>query len=519
MSRLDSLVGLDIGTSGARAIAIDLLGNVVAVASEEYPLSTPRPGWAEQDPEHWWVASQVVLNRVLSQLRDPPLSLGLAGQMHGSVFLDAGGRVIRPALLWSDQRTASECQTITEKVGPQRLLEITGNRALTGFQAPKILWLREHEPAAYLRVHRVLLPKDYVRLRLTGEFATDASDASGTLLLDLRHRTWSDEVLQTLEIPRHWLPTVCEGPDVTGTITAAAAATTGLPAGLPVAAGGGDNAAAAVGNGIVREGLVSSSIGTSGVVFADCETPRVDPQGRLHAFCHAIPGRYHLMGVTLSAGGSLRWWHDASGSGLDYDGMASLAAEAPPGSEGLIFLPYITGERTPHLDPRARGAFVGLNLRHSLSHLTRAVMEGVTYSLKDCLDLMAGLGIPVTEVRATGGGARSPFWRQLQADVFGLPVQRTHVEEGPAFGAALLAGVAGGAYSDVFEACGLIRLDPEVSIPDPGRNRQYQRYHEVYTDLYASTVPLMHRLSALSNDADGESSVEDSDLRPGALYR
>lgn len=492
---------------------------MVAAASEEYPLSTPRPGWTEQDPEQWWVASQVVLNRVLSHLRDPPLSLGLTGQMHGSVFLDAGDRVIRPALLWSDQRTASQCRTITEKVGGERLVEITGNPALTGFQAPKILWLREHEPAAYARVRRVLLPKDYVRLRLTGESATDASDASGTLLLDLRHRIWSDELLQALEIPRHWLPAVYEGPDVTGTITAAAAATTGLPAGLPVAAGGGDNAAAAVGNGIVREGLVSSSIGTSGVVFADSETPRIDPQGRLHAFCHAIPGRYHLMGVTLSAGGSLRWWRDASGSGLDYDGMASLAAQAPPGSEGLLFLPYITGERTPHLDPHARGAFVGLNLRHSLSHLTRAVMEGVTYSLKDCLDLMAGLGMSVTEVRATGGGARSPIWRQLQADVFGLPVHRTRIEEGPAFGAALLAGVAGGAYSDVFEACALIRLDPDVNVPDPERHRLYQRYHEAYTDLYAATAPVMHRLAALSSEADGGSSVEDSAPQPGALHQ
>jgi xylulokinase len=504
LSGSGSLIGLDIGTSGARAVAIDLLGEVVAVAAEEYPLSNPRPGWTEQDPDHWWVASQLVLNRVLSQLRDPPLALGLTGQMHGSVFLDAGDRAIRPALLWSDQRTASQCRTITEKVGAKRLVEITGNPALTGFQAPKILWLRENEPAAYARVRRVLLPKDYVRLRLTGEYATDASDASGTLLLDLRRRTWSDEILQALEIPRHWLPAVYEGPDLTGTVTAAAAAATGLPAGLPVAAGGGDNAAAAVGNGIVREGMVSSSVGTSGVVFADSETPRIDPQGRLHAFCHAIPGRYHLMGVTLSAGGSLRWWRDASGSGLDYDGMISLAAQAPPGSEGLVFLPYMSGERTPHLDPDARGAFVGLNLRHSLPHLTRAVLEGVTYSLKDCLDLMVGLGVPVTEVRATGGGARSPLWRQLQADVFGLPVHRTRTEEGPAFGAALLAGVAGGAYSDVFEACALIRLDPDVNIPDPARNRLYRRYHEAFTALYAATAPVMHRLTELSSEADSD---------------
>jgi xylulokinase len=408
----ESLIGLDVGTTGARAVAIDLEGNVVAVASEEYPLSTPRPGWTEQDPELWWTASQVVLRRVASELREPPLGLGLTGQMHGSVFLDEADHVIRPALLWSDQRTASQCRTITELVGAERLIEITGNPAITGFQAPKILWLRENEPAAYSRVRRVLLPKDYVRLRLTGDYATDASDASGTLLLDLRRRAWSEEVLRKLEIPGNWLPSVYEGPDVTGAITARVAASTGLPAGLVVAAGGGDNAAAAVGNGIVREGLISSSIGTSGVVFADSETPRIEPNGRLHTFCHAVPGRYHLMGVTLSAGGSLRWWRDVSGGGLDYEGMASLAAEAPPGSEGLLFLPYLTGERTPHLDPHARGAFVGLTLRHSLSHLTRAVMEGVTYSLGDCLDLMAGLGCPsmrsgrrVAALAARSGGS------------------------------------------------------------------------------------------------------------------
>jgi xylulokinase len=499
----ESLIGLDVGTTGARAVAIDLDGNVVAVASEEYPLSTPRPGWTEQDPELWWAASQVVLKRVASDLREPPLGLGLTGQMHGSVFLDDADRVIRPALLWSDQRTASQCRTITERIGAERLIEITGNPAITGFQAPKILWLRENEPDAYARVRRILLPKDYVRLRLTGEYATDASDASGTLLVDLRRRSWSEELLEKLEVPRTWLPVVHEGPDATGALRADVAASTGLPTGLVVAAGGGDNAAAAVGNGIVREGLISSSIGTSGVVFADSEKPRIEPKGRLHAFCHAVPGRYHLMGVTLSAGGSLRWWRDVAGAGLDYDGMASVAAQAPPGSEGLVFLPYLSGERTPHLDPRARGAFVGLTLRHSPSHLTRAVMEGVTYSLGDCLDLMAGLGLPIDEVRATGGGARSPFWRQLQADVFGLPVHRASIEEGPAFGAALLAGVAGGAYRDVFEACSNIRLDPEVTLPDPALHRLYLRYRRAYTDLYTATAPVMHMLDELSSEPEG----------------
>jgi xylulokinase len=502
LSGSGSLIGLDVGTSGARAIAIDIGGTLVAEASEEYAASTPLPGWSEQDPDQWWASTRSVLRRVLSQLHDPPLCLALTGQMHGAVFLDAGDRVIRPAILWNDQRTARQCQTINERVGRQRLIEITGNPAITGFQAPKILWLRDEEPAAYARVRRVLLPKDYVRLRLTGEKATDASDASGTSLLDLRSRDWSDEILDALEIPRDWLPTVAEGPEVTGTITVGAAAATGLPAGLPVAAGGGDNAAAAVGNGIVREGVVSSSIGTSGVVFAHSETLRIDPLGRLHAFCHAVPGRYHVMGVTLAAGGSFRWWRDTAGTGLDYDGLASLAGLAPPGAEGLLFLPYLAGERTPHMDPWARGAFVGLDFRHSLAHLTRAVMEGVTHSLKDCLDLIADLGMPVNAVRATGGGARSQLWRQLQADVFGLPVHRNRVDEGPAFGAALLAGVACGAYPDVDEACSLIRFEPAVNIPDPELHALYARYHEEYAALYGATAPTMHRLAALSGDRD-----------------
>lgn len=498
MSRTGSLIGLDVGTSGARAVAVDLTGHVVAAASAGYPLSTPRPGWTEQDPEDWWLASLEVLGRVASELKEPPLGLGLTGQMHGSVFLDEADRVIRPALLWNDQRTAKQSAVITERVGAPRLVEITGNPAITGFQAPKILWLRDNEPVAYARVRRVLLPKDYVRLRLTGERATDASDASGTLLLDLRARSWSDEILEALEIPRAWLPDVHEGPDVTGAITAATADATRLPAGLKVAAGGGDNAASAVGNGIVREGLVSSSIGTSGVVFAHSETARIDPRGRLHAFCHAVPGRYHLMGVTLSAGGSLQWWRDVLGGDLEYEAMSDLAAGAPPGAEGLLFLPYLSGERTPHLDPAARGMFAGLTLRHTRAHLTRAVMEGVTYSLKDCLDVMAELGVPMAEIRATGGGARSQFWRRLQADVFDLPVHRTRTEEGPAFGAALLAGVAAGAFVDVFEACSVIEMRPEVDAPDPDRHRLYERYHAAYTDLYAATAPLVHRLAELT---------------------
>jgi xylulokinase len=490
-----ALIGLDVGTTGARAIAIDLAGSVVAQASHEYPLSSPRPGWSEQDPEHWWVAAQAVLRRVMGELRERPLGLALTGQMHGAVFLDAHDQVIRPAILWNDQRTASQCRSMEKTVARERLIEITGNPAITGFQAPKILWLREEEPAAYARVARVLLPKDFIRLRLTGDAATDASDASGTSLLDLRRRDWSGELLDAFGIPLRWLPEVHEGPEVTGVISASASETTELPRGTPVAAGGGDNAAAAVGNGIVEEGLASSSIGTSGVVFAHTDRLRIDPAGRLHAFCHAIPGSYHVMGVTLSAGASLRWWRDAMGADLDYDGMSALAAQAQPGSGGLIFLPYLTGERTPHLDPLARGAFAGLSAHHSQADLTRAVMEGVVHSLTDCLDLIVDLGLAVREIRATGGGARSAFWRQMQSDMYGIPVRRTRSDEGPAFGAALLAGVAAGVFSDVRQACALIALDPDAHAPDPNLHRLYSARHAAFTSLYAELAPDMHRLA------------------------
>lgn len=496
-----ALIGLDVGTTGARAIAIDLNGDVLAGATAEYPLSTPRPGWTEQDPESWWVASQAVVAAVASALTTPPLALGLTGQMHGSVFLDSAGEVIRPALLWNDQRTARQCQEMSELIGQENLLRITGNVAITGFQAPKIMWLREEEPASYRRVRTVLLPKDFVRLRLTGDRATDASDASGTLLLDLRTRDWSQEVLSALEIPREWLPRVHEGSEITGTITPEVAERLGLPPRLAVAGGGGDNAAAAVGNGIIRPGAVSSSIGTSGVIFAHSDGPRTDARGRLQAFCHAFPNAYHVMGVTLSAGASLRWWRDTAGAGLDYEELTRLAAQAPPGSEGLVFLPYLAGERTPHLDAAARGAFFGLHLRHTSAHLARAVMEGVVFSLRDCLDLVEGLPLPVTEIRATGGGARSRLWRQLQADVFGLPIHRNQVEEGPAFGAALLAGVACGVFDTVDQTSRVVRVDPEVEVPDPAAHELYAKQRRIYSDLYEANAAAMHRLAEL-DEAD-----------------
>lgn len=489
------LVGLDVGTGGARAVAVDESGEVVAEASSEYPLNTPRPGWTEQDPADWWEGAKEALGKVAAEAGEM-VGIGLTGQMHGSVFLDGSDRVIRPALLWNDQRTQAQCDEITSAVGEERLISIAGNPALTGFQAPKIVWLREEEPENYGRISRVLLPKDYVRLRLTGEYATDASDAAGTLLLDVRARDWSAEILDALEIPRYWMPEVYEGPENTGALREDVAAELGLPPGIPVAAGGGDNAAAAVGTGIVGPGLVNSSVGTSGVLFAHASEFNPDPSGRLHAFCHAVPGAYHLMGVTLSAGGSLSWWRETLGG--DYDELVEAGSGVQPGSEGLIFLPYLSGERTPHLDPGARGAFFGLTARHGEAHMTRAVMEGVIFSLRDSLEIMRTLGVPIEDVRATGGGARSGLWRQLQADIYATPIRRTVADEGPAYGAALLAGVASGVYSDVDEASSVVELREETTEPDQERAKIYEDYYEVYRSLYPATSSAMSRLTDLA---------------------
>ena len=494
-------VGLDVGTGGARAVAVDESGGVVAEASSEYPLASPRPGWTEQDPADWWEGAREALGRVAAEAEGEIAGIGLTGQMHGSVFLDSSDAVIRPALLWNDQRTGPQCDEITRTVGEERLISIAGNPALTGFQAPKVVWLRDEEPGNFGRVARVLLPKDYVRLMLTGEYATDASDAAGTLLLDVRARDWSEEILVALEIPAGWMPKVYEGPENTGALKASVAEELGLPAGIPVAAGGGDNAAAAVGTGIVGPGLVNSSVGTSGVLFAHARDFNPDPSGRLHAFCHAVPGAYHLMGVTLSAGGSLSWWRETVGG--DYDELVEAASEVPPGSEGLVFLPYLSGERTPHLDPRARGAFFGLTARHGTAHMTRAVMEGVVFSLRDSLEIMRGLGVPVEDVRATGGGARSALWRGLQADVYATPVRRTVADEGPAYGAALLAGVASGVYAGVDEASSVVELREEVTEPDPERVKVYEEHYEVYRSLYPATKSAMSRLSDLAAGSAG----------------
>ena len=488
-------IGVDVGTTGARAVAADEQGRVVAVRSADYPLHTPHPGWTEQDPEDWWRTAREVLAATAQAIDGEIVGLGLTGQMHGSVFLDAAGAVIRPALLWNDQRTAAQCDEITERVGAERLVEITGNPALTGFQAPKILWLRDEEPANFERVDRVLLPKDHVRFRLTGELATDASDAAGTLLMDLGTRTWSAEILDALDLPAAWFPPVFEGPEPTGVIRADLASELGLPSGIPVAAGGGDNAAAAIGTAVTAAGIVSSSIGTSGVLFAHAEERAVDPSGRIHAFAHAVPKKYCLLAVTLSAGGSLRWWHEVTG--LGYEQLVTEAATVPAGSEGLVFLPYLTGERTPHLDPSARGAFVGLTARHGRAHMTRAVLEGVLYSLRDGLEIMRGLGVHPTQIRAIGGGATSELWLQLQAEVYGTPVRRLEIEEGAAYGAALLGHVAAGTFADVDAAAGVVRTLDEVTEPDPRSSEVYAVRYPVYRDLYGTLRADMHRLTSL----------------------
>jgi len=491
------LMGIDIGTTGTKSLLIDDRGRVVASATAEYPLSIPRPGWAEQEPAHWWEATQTTVRELLGKSGVPAgevAGVGLSGQMHGSVFLDGADEVIRPALLWCDQRTAKQCAWITEAVGEADLVAETCNPVLTGFTAPKIIWLRDEEPEHYARLRKVLLPKDYVRFQLTGEFATEVSDASGTSLLNIRERRWSQVVLDRIGLAPKLLPDVYESPEVSGRISAAAAAATGLAEGTPVVGGGGDQAAGAVGNGIVRTGVVSSTVGTSGVVFAHLDEPRMDERLRTHTFCHAVPGKWHVMGVVLSAGGSLRWWRDALCSeekavaerlGRDpYALITAEAAQAPPGAEGLVFLPYLTGERTPYPNPNARGVFFGLSLRHDKRHLARAVMEGVAYAMRDSFEIMSAMGTPMSQVRASGGGARSAEWLQIQADATGRPHVVVNVDEGPALGVALLAGVGAGVWSSVPEACdAAIRVERSCE-PQSAHRALYDGGYALYQALY-----------------------------------
>jgi len=498
------LLGIDVGTGGTRAVIIDGQGKVLSSATAEHvPFASPRIGWAEQDPRDWWRASVDAVRTALSNGFISPAEIagvGFSGQMHGAVLLGKQGDVLRPALIWCDQRTSAQCQWINDKIGPQRLIELTCNPALTGFTLPKLLWVRDNEPDLWSRARHVLLPKDYVRYRLTGDRATDVADASGMLLFDVARRKWSSEVAGAAGIPETMLPTVYESPEVTGCISPEAAELTGLRQGTPVVAGGGDQAAGAVGMGIVSPGAVSATIGTSGVVFAAADRPAIDPAGRVHTFCHAVPGRWHVMGVTQAAGLSLRWFRDTFGTvtspadpddnGRDpYDPLCQEAATAPSASEGVLWAPYLMGERTPHLDPNARAALVGLAASHTRSHIIRAILEGVAFSLRDSFEIFREMGVPAESVRLGGGGARSALWRQIQADIYGRPVGVLEAEEGAAFGAALLAGVGTGIWPSVDAACvRAVRVASETE-PDASSadllNRQYAAYRAVYPALKA----------------------------------
>jgi len=481
-------LGIDTSTTSSKALLIDEQGNVVAVASNPHTLQTPKPLWSEQNPREWWEAVAASIKSVLEKSGvsgEDVAAVGLTGQMHGLVLLDGDGDVLRPAILWNDQRTQSQCDEIHEIVGKEKFIQITGNVALTGFTAPKILWVKENEPEVSAKVKHVLLPKDYVRYKLTGEYAMDKADGSGTVLFDLKARDWSDEILSALDIPRAWMPMTFEGTEFTGFVTEEAASLTGLKAGTPVAAGGGDQAAGAVGVGAVDPGIIGLTVGTSGVVFATTPSALIEPQGRLHAFCHAVPGMWHFMGVMLSAAGSLQWYRDTLAPNVSFDELLKEAETIPAGSEGLQFLPYLSGERTPHPDPLARGAFIGLTLRHSRAHLTRAVLEGVAFGLKDSFTLIqnAGLG-EITQVRVSGGGTKGTLWRQIMASVLDAELVSVNTTEGGAYGAALLAGVGADAWGSVAEACRQsIRITGNIQ-SDALHVDAYRKSYTVYRELY-----------------------------------
>ncbi len=506
------VLGIDIGTTGVKILLLSEAGNIGATETVEYPILTPKPNWAEQNPYDWWQATVSAIQSCLEKTciahggNVEVDAIGLSGQMHSSVFLDSDGEVLRPAILWCDQRTELQCKETVDTVGFDQLISHTSNRALAGFTAPKILWLRQNEPEVYSHVHKVLLTKDYIRYKLTGVFATDVSDASGTLLFDVANRKWSDEMLEALQIPREWLPDCYESIDITGYVNKEAAAILGLNEGTPVVGGGGDQAAGAVGNGIVREGLASCVLGTSGVVFWHSDTHVSDAQGRLHSFCHAVPGKWHLMGVTLSAGGSLRWFRDtlclqeieeAERRRVDpYDIILEQASSILPGSEGLLFLPYLAGERTPHADASARGAFLGLSLRHTKAHMARAVLEGITMSLKDCFELGREFGLAPQRMCLSGGGARSEFWHQMTADAFEVEVTRVGTDEGPAYGAAILASVGAGIYNSVEEACSKLVLPFDSKVPNLAAVEIYRNLYNLYKPLYATLKDHFERNTA-----------------------
>ena len=506
------LLGIDIGTSGTKAVLFDDTGNSLASSTYEYPMYQPENGWAEQEPEDWWKA-------VCSSVRDTITQsgvnaaeikgIGLSGQMHGAVLLDAAGKVLRRSIIWCDQRSSSECEQITSLIGRERLVSITANPALTGFTAAKVMWVRNNEPHIYEKIKKILLPKDYIRYMLTGEYATEVSDASGMQYMNVPDRCWSSEVTGKLGVESEWLAKLHESPEITGTVTRQAAALTALAEGTPVVGGAGDQAAGAVGNGIVHKGVISSTIGTSGVVFAHSDDVSIDPQGRVHTFCHAVPGKWHIMGVTQGAGLSLKWFRDnfcieekrtAELMGIDpYVLMDKEAEKAAPGSNGLIYLPYLMGERTPHLDPDARGVFFGLSARHGKQHMIRAILEGVVFSLRDCLEIIRSMEVAVNEVRASGGGGRSGIWRQMQADIFGTDIYTVSSGEGPALGVAILAGVGTGIYGSVREACDTAVRIKTRQAPDLELKRQYDKYYSLYGGLYGSLKDKFKELAGISS--------------------
>ena len=512
---MQALLGIDLGTTGVKAALFATEdGHVLASAFVDYPLVHPHPGWAEQHPDDWWQATIIAIRSCLADSVRHGIAptdirgIGLSGQMHGVVLLDAEQQVLRPCIIWADQRSEAQCRWMTERVGAARLIELVGNPALPGFSAPKVLWVRDNEPEVFARTRTIILPKDYIRYRLTGVMAIEISDAAGTCWLDVKEGKWSHEVLEAIGCDPALLPPVIAADVVSGTSTNEVALLTGLPTGIPVAGGGADNACGAVGNGVVRSGLALISIGTSGVVLTHAATPQVDTSGpipRVHTFNHAVPHAWYLMGVTQAAGLSLRWVRDNIGlperalerwSGLDaYELLAKEAAGAPPGSDGLIFLPYLQGERTPHLDASARGGWIGLTASHDRRHLIRAVLEGVAFSLKDCFTIIGEQGFQLEQIRATGGGAKSSLWRQIMADVLGVELVTTNAQEGPAFGAALLAGVASGVYASVEQACETIVQVGERTEPRPEAGRIYAKSYEVYHALYPALKPIISRLA------------------------
>ena len=502
------LIGVDLGTSGTKTVLFDTDGNVIASKTVEYPMYQPQNGWAEQNPLDWYNAAVETIKYVSSKVDAADIAgLGISGQMHGLVMLDENGDVIRPSIIWCDQRTGEECEDITRLVGRERLIEITANPALTGFTASKIMWVKKHEPENYAKCRHILLPKDYVRYKLTGEFATEVSDASGMQLLDIANRCWSDEVLEKLGIDKSLLAKVYESPEVTGTITAQASQLTGLKEGTVVVGGAGDNAAAAVGTGVVRDKTAFTTIGTSGVVFAHTSKMSVDKGGRVHTFCCAVPGAWHVMGVTQAAGLSLKWFRDnfcesemntAKEMGVDtYYLTDKEAAQSPVGCNKLLYLPYLMGERTPHLDPDCRGMFFGLSAIHTKRDMIRAVMEGVSYSLRDCLEILKEMGVDVSDMAACGGGGSSPLWRSMLADIYNCPIKTASSKEGPALGVAILAGVGAGIYPSVEEACDkMIRYNPAQD-PDPENVPKYDKMYSIYTELYKDVKDTYKKLAGV----------------------